>query len=282
MIRRAHEFTLPALLDALAALGLLAEEIEFRSHRTQAHQAFLIHGVELADNPRRAVISLNIGLLAAQSPLPSYFFALLEDGRHDSDAVISFLALFDHPLLRDRARAEYPERDRRTIADWDYDKSLILRLMALQSPNSLHWLFQRVFPELGVEVSRVVQRRTLQTEQVILGGALGDSRALGGHVKMAAGGVSLTLYCDEPRSPAGRPWAIEAARRFTAHILPLLQDQNFFLDVWLVIFDSSTTAHLVSEKAAPDSFLGYDPLGRSKHSPPVQRVLLYSDHTEPR
>ena len=80
----------------------------------------------------------------------------------------------------------------------------------------------------------------------------------------------------------GEAWAKEAARRFETYILPLLQEQNLFLDVWLVIFDSSSTAHLVAEKAAPDSFLGYDPLGRSAHPPPVQRVLLYSDHTEPR
>jgi len=33
IVKRAHEFTLPALLDALLAVGLRAEEVLFRSHQ---------------------------------------------------------------------------------------------------------------------------------------------------------------------------------------------------------------------------------------------------------
>ena len=180
IVRRAHEFTLPALLDALAALGLRSEEIEFRSHLSQAHHAFLIHGVQLQDDPRRAFVALNIGLVAAQSPLPSYFFSILDEGGDNSDAVLAFLGLFDHPLLRERARAEYPERNRRVVSDWEQDKALILSLMALQSPSSLHWLFQRIYPELGVKVCRRVKTRTLATSQVIMGAfALGEAREAG-------------------------------------------------------------------------------------------------------
>lgn len=282
IVRRAHAFTLPALLDALAALGLRSEEIEFRSHPSQAHHAFLIHGVQFQDDPRRAFVELNIGLLTAQSPLPSYFFSILDEGGDNSDAVLAFLGLFDHPLLRERARAEYPERDRRVVNNWEHDKALILSLMALQSPSSLHWLFQRVFPELGVLVSRRVQARALSTAQVIMGAtSLGESRALGGEVRLAAGGVSLTLYCQEQQSPAGRPWAREAARRLESYILPLLRAQNLFLDVWLVIEGSASAARLAAELKNPDSFLGYDPLGRSASLPSAQKVLLFSGHTDP-
>lgn len=281
IVSRAHEFTLPALLDALAALGLRAEEIEFRSHPSQAHHAYLIHGVQLHSEPRRAIIELNIGLLAAQSPLPSYFFSILDEGGENSDAVMTFLGLFDHPLLRERARAEYPERDRRSISDWEHDKALILSLMALQSPSSLHWLFQRIYPELGVKVCRRVKTRTLATSQVIMGAfALGESRALGGEVRLAAGSVSLTLYCEDPQSPLGRPWAREAARRLESHILPLLHDKNLFLDVWLVIAGSASAARLATDLRSPDSFLGYDPLGRSASPLTTQRVLLFSGHTD--
>ena len=154
--------------------------------------------------------------------------------------------------------------------------------MALQSPSTLHWLFQRVYPELAVQVSRRVQPRTLSTAQVIMGATwLGESRALGGEVKLAAGGVSLTLYCQEPQSPAGRPWAREAARRLESYILPLLRAQNLFLDVWLVIEGSASAARLAAELKNPDSFLGYDPLGRSASLPSAQKVLLFSGHTDP-
>jgi len=283
IVRRAHEFSLPALLDALAALGLRSEQVTFRSNLSQAHHAFLIHAVHLYEEPRQAVVELNIGLLAAQSPLPSYFFSILDEGGDNSDVVITFLGLFDHPLLRERACSEYPERNRRNISDWEHDKTLILSLMALQSPSSLHWLFQRIFPELGVQVRRRVQTHALTTSQVIMGAtALGESRALGGNVKVAAGGVSLTLYCEEPLTPAGRPWAQEAVRRLDAHILPLLSDKNLFLEVWLVVVGSVSTARLAASQRSPDSFLGYDPLGRSASQPETQRVLLFSGHADRR
>jgi hypothetical protein len=260
--RRARDFTLPALLDALAALGLRFGDIEFRSQRGQAYQRSLVHSVELSAAPRRALVYLNIGLLAAQSPLPSYITGLLADGEHDGDALIAFLGLLDHPLLRERALAEYPERDRRVFCDWDRDQTLLLHLMALQSPSSLHWLFQRIYPELAVEVGRHLQDHHLVTSQVILGSTyLGESRALGGQVKLAAGSMSVTLYCEEPSSYSGRPWAREARRRLHGFILPLLEDKNMFLDVWLIFFERDTLAHLIADRRLPDSFLGYDPLG---------------------
>lgn len=259
---RAREFTLAALLDALSALGLLMQEIEFRSHSTREHQSALVHSVEFSSSPRRVVVRLNIGLLAAQSPLPSYLLALLDDGKHDSDALTAFLGLLDHPLLRERAHSEYPERDRRCWSDWESSKTILLSLMALQSPSSLHWLFQRIYPELAVNVERHLQDQTLITDQVILGATeLGASRALGGEVKLAAGSLSVTLYSEEADSAAGRPWAREAWRRLHHFVLPLLQEKNMFLDVWLVFFDRDTTAHLIADRRLPDSFLGYDPLG---------------------
>lgn len=260
--RRAQDFTLPALLDALAAVGFRVGDIEFRSHLHQAHQRSLVHGVELSLAPRRALVFLNIGLLAAQSPLPSYISRLIDDSEHDGDALVAFLGLLDHPLLRERALAEYPERDRRIWSDWESEQALLLRLMGLQSPSSLHWLFQRVYPELAVEVGRHVQDHHLVTSQVILGDmALGESRALGGQVKLTAGSMSVALYCEESSSLAGRPWAREAWRRLHRFILPLLEDKNIFLDVWLIFFERDTTAHLVADRRLPDSFLGYDPLG---------------------
>lgn len=285
IVRRARELALPALLDALEALGYSSQDLEFRSHYTSGHTAFLIESVELQAHPRRAFICLNIGLLAAQSPLPSYFFSALQDGQHDRDALKAFLTLLDQPLLKERAYSEYPERDRRRWASWEQDKELLLRLMALSSPSSLHWLFQRTFPELAVLVERAVEEEALVTDQVLLGStALGEGRALGGQVRLTAGAVSVTLFCEEPCSLAGVPWAQEAARRFESYIKPLLLEQSLFLSLWLVFFDSDTTARLVMNPKLPDSFLGYDPLGhpadRTQRGRSLQRVLLHSGRTD--
>lgn len=292
IVKRAHEFTLPALLDALLAVGLRAEEVLFRSHQSHSHHAFLVHKVEFLTEPRQAVVTLNIGLLAAQGPLPSYFFSALEGGAHDADAILALLYLVDHPLLRERARAEYPERDRRSFNDWEQSKGLLLRLMALQSPSSLHWLFQRVFPELAVRVERAADELLLSTEQVIVGlTALGESQALGGRVKLTTGALSVTLYCEEASTALGRPWVNQAAHRLERHILPLLQEQPLFLNVWVVFFNRDSVAHLSTSVGAPDGFLGYDPLSKPASRPvalggmPVvlqssQRVLLFNGYTD--
>ena len=292
IVRRAHEFTLPALLDALLAVGLRAEEVIFRSHLSRGHQAFLVHSVEFLNEPRRAVVTLNVGLLAAQSPLPSYFFSVLEQGRHDTDALLAVLYLMDHPLLRERARSEYPERDRRIVSDWEQSKALLLRLMALQSPRTLHWLFQRVFPELGLSVERATSVLPLSTEQVIIGTtALGESRALGGQVRLSHSALAVTLYCDEPETPTGKQWTQEAARRMDRYILPLLQEQSLYLQLWVVFFNRDAIARVSSSHRKPDSFLGHDLLRRATAQPgstdqshivlkSSQRVLLFSGHTD--
>lgn len=291
IVHRAHAFTLPALLDALLALGLRAEEVIFRSGPSHSHRSFLIHGVEFLSSPRRAVVTLNIGLLAAQSPLPTYFFSLIESGEYDADAILAVLSLIDHPLLRERARSEYPERDRRTWNDWEQTKGLLLRLMALPSPSSLHWLFRRVFPELPVQIERIADAHPLSTEQVVIGKTgLGESRALGGRVELTTGALAVTLYCEEATSPAGRSWTTEAAARLERHVLPLLQEQPLFLHIWLEFADRDAVARLSSSARAPDSFLGYDPLGRpASPSAPAhprlvtsapQRVLLFNQRTD--
>jgi hypothetical protein len=292
IVRRAHEFTLPALLDALLAVGLRAEEVIFRSHLSHSHQAFLVHSVEFLSEPPRAIVTLNIGLLAAQSPLPSYFFAILERGSHDTEALLAVLYLIDHPLLRERARSEYPERDRRTVSDWDQAKGLLLRLLALQSPRTLHWLLQRVFPELGLAVERSTSELPLSTDQVIIGTtALGESRALGGQVRLSHSTLTVTLYCEESETPTGRPWTQEAARRLERHILPLLKEQALYLQLWLVFANRDASARVSSSQRQPDSFLGHDPLSRAAPQPSPteqtriawpssQRVLLFSGYTD--
>lgn len=292
IVRRAHAFTLPALLDALLALGLRAQEVIFRSNPSHSHQAFLVHSVEFLSAPRRAAVTLNIGMLAAQSPLPSYFFSALESGEYDSDAILLVLHLIDHPLLRERARAEYPERDRRTFHDWEQIKGLLLRLVALPSPSSLHWLFQRVFPELAVRVERILDMQPLSTDQVIIGTTgLGESRALGGQLQLRTGALAVSLYCEEATTPAGRSWTREAAARLERHILPLLREQPLFLHVWLEFADRDAVAHLSTSARVPDSFLGYDPLSRPAAPPAAnaasrlansapQRVLLFNRHTD--
>lgn len=273
---RAREFTIPALLDVLHALGYRTTEIEYKSNQTAAHKASLIECIEFLTVPhKRVIITVNIGLLGVQSPLPSYFFRLME--QYDTDAMIDFIGFFDHGLLRSRFDALYPERDRAAFPDWEETKALNLKLLGLQSPSTMHWMFQRVFPELAVQAKRWVQRHTIETERVVLGDAsLGEGCALGGAVTLAAGGIEITLYCEEAVTPAGAPWAREASRRLDEVILPLLRTVDLYLNVVLIFQDHKGWARLEKEH-----FLGFDPVydGGKRQAERAQAVLLFSGET---
>ena len=84
--RRIADFDLFALLDLLEFMGYESEEIVFRGHATQVSPPALLHDIEFHTSPgERVVISINFGLLAADSPLPSYFLHVLEQTDVDED-----------------------------------------------------------------------------------------------------------------------------------------------------------------------------------------------------
>ena len=92
----------------------------------------------------------------------------------------------------------------------------------------------------------------LSTDQVIIGTtALGESRALGGQVRLSHSTLTVTLYCEESETPTGRPWTQEAARRLERHILPLLKEQALYLQLWLVFANRDASARVSSSQRQP-------------------------------
>ena len=61
---------------------------------------------------------------------------------------------------------------------------------------------------------------------------------------LASGGIEITLYCEEPQSPTGVPWAKEASRRLDTVILPLLRTVQLYLNVVLIFQDHRSYARL--------------------------------------
>ena len=83
--RAAPRFELAALIDLLAHLGVDPADIEYRSHATTTHQPALIRDIEFLDDPPpRVRVTLNIGLLSAPGPLPSYFLKVMGQQRDPS------------------------------------------------------------------------------------------------------------------------------------------------------------------------------------------------------
>jgi hypothetical protein len=270
---RIQSFDVPALLDLLAKEGYGDAEVEFRSHRSMVHQANLVHSIEFLapkthQSPRRVIITVNMGLLGVQTPLPSFLFQAMD--RLDHDVMENFIAYFDHLLLRARFASSFPERDETLLPAWEKNSEHRLRLLRLAAPSSMHWLFSKVFPEAEVSVQRQTHRQRIDSGGIRLGSVtLGDGTAVGGFATVPMNGVEVRLFLNSAVTGTGEPWAREARRRLNTRILPYLHEASLPLTVILGLRDQSSHARLHDE-----SYLGYDPIvGGPEH---LQEVILFS------
>lgn len=269
---RIRSFDIPALLDVLAASGYGDAEIEYRSHRTTVRQSHLVHDIQFIHQPmKRVVITVNVGLLSAQSPLPSFLMRTMD--QLDHERLERFIGFFDHLLLQGCFAGLFPERDEALPPGWGGAALDRLRLLRPTCPSTLHWLFRNAFPEAELSVRRDVRHQRVLTREMRLGAsALGEGGSMGGFASIPTGGVEVKIHCDEPFSASGVPWAVEAHRRFEMALAPLLSETVLMLTVVLVLRERE--GFLRTER---DSHLGYDPL----HGVPSQsqRVLLFSGDT---
>ncbi|WP_225411741.1 type VI secretion system baseplate subunit TssG [Stigmatella hybrida] len=269
---RIRSFDIPALLEVLRASGYGGAEIEYRSHRTTLHQAHLVHDIQFHRQPRpRIIITVNVGLLSAQSPLPSFLMRTMD--QLDHERLERFVGFFDHRLLQDCFAGLHPEREGALLPGWPETARDRLRLLRPTCPSTLHWLFSKSFPEAELSVRRETRKQRLPARAMRLGAsALGEGDTMGGFASVATGGMEVRVHCNEPLSSSGVPWAVEARRRFESEVLPLLSDKMLMLTVILVLRDQE--GFLRIER---DSHLGYDPL---KGVPAqAQHVLLFSGDT---
>ncbi|HEY2027908.1 MAG TPA: hypothetical protein VGH20_01755, partial [Myxococcales bacterium] len=246
--------------------------------------------VHLVEHPdRRAIVSLNIGLLTAQSPLPSFLLQLAETGSHES--FTEFIRFFDDRLLHARASSLFPERDDGLMPGWKDGTGDRVRLLRLASPSMLHWLFRAVYPELEVQAKRATRAQKVPTPSLRLGGTTLGSGAPGGYALVPTGALGVTLFAGSDTSAAGRPWAVEAGRRLSATVLPLLAGTAFPLSVVLLLRDEASSAHLRDAPAnpaprPPASYLGYDLLAGESTKPingqeQSRRIVLFNGMTAP-
>jgi hypothetical protein len=269
---RIRSFDVPALLEVLATSGYGDAEIEYRGHRTTVHQSHLVHDIEFIHQPRkRVIITVNMGLLSAHSPLPSSMMRTMD--QLDHDRLERFIGFFDHLLLQECFAGLYPERSAALLPGWPESAKDRLRLLRPTCASTLHWLFHKVFPEAELSVRREVRQQHVPSRGLRLGdSALGEGDAMGGFATIPTGGMEVKIYCNEPIASSGVPWAVEALRRFETDLLPLLSETVLMLTVILVLRDQE--GFLRIER---DSHLGFEPL----EGPPVhiRQVLLFSGDT---
>jgi hypothetical protein len=271
--QRIHEFDIISLIRLLMSIGYSREEITFRSHNSICSQSGLIYGIEFRHEPvQEAVITMNMGLLGAQSPLPSYFRQKMESAEISGKSFADFIGYFDHHLIRDYICNIYPEINRLFFPDWELTKRRYLQILNLKALSTLHWLFQTVFPEIGVTVENAVLGSEVRTQPVRLGETiLGNDAVFGNMTDVTLHGRRITFYSDEEMTDTQIPWPREIKNRLENLMFPILRPMGIDLDIFLVLKSQKRWVRLHGE-----TYLGYDRIRGEKDA--YRRIHIFRGH----
>ncbi|QFY41261.1 hypothetical protein F6R98_00400 [Candidatus Methylospira mobilis] len=260
-----------SLLQVLVYHGYSLDDILFISNDSTCSQSRLINSIKFRRNQKKAVITLNLGLLGGQSLLPSYFFKQVDYGKIEARKFAEFFGYFDDRLLRRFLFAVYPEFD---AAHYERGRepprNNEIFTLKLNNPFVLHWLLQLVCPELQVRVEKAVLERRVELGAIILGEArLGYESVFGKKLAQTVPGLRITLIADEENCNAGKPWPKEIDSRLQKLIFPLLRAVGIDLEIWLVIRTKVGWLRL-----AQGAHLGYENIRSDK--PRFRRIRIFA------
>lgn len=248
-----------SLMRLLFHQGYGREQIFFCSHPDICSREALFEEIRFLKRPyAHVLISVNMGLLSAQSPLPSYFFKRMESDVIDTAAFVQFIQFFDHFLLLNFFRSVYPETDTRIYRDYEKEQRITLQMLALRSPVTLHWIMAAVFPELLVRVEKASLKHNanLKIRPFVLGETrFGRNAVLGGRMRQAARGLKVELCTDSESASCGSPWMQVIEKRLRETVFPVLGAVGVELEIVLVL--SGQRNRVVLRSGAS---LGYDVL----------------------
>ena len=268
--KKIYEFDLISLLELLIHHGFLWEEIHFKGYMSTCSQSSLIQGIEFLYEPdHQVVITINMGLLSAQSTLPSYFQKNVDAKDIDSIAFSDFIGYFDHFLIRNYIFNIYPEKNTKYFSDWEITKRQYLQMMDLKSCSTLFWIFQLVFPELKVQVKKMMMERGLKASALIMGKTiLGSDAVFGKKTEASVYGVHITLFSNEEFTDTQIPWPKEIKSRLNDQVFPILRSAEVNVEITLVIRSQKRWMKLESE-----SYLGYDKMKGGKAQ--ARRIRIF-------
>lgn len=261
--QKAKHFALPALVRLLRA-RFPHLPIRFASHPSLALEPTIVESVSFW--PNHIVVTLNLGLRTATTPLASYFLELFAHPRVGPE-LAGVVEALDHPLLSDFAQSRAPMENERLVERSSAFVRDALTLARPASPMTLGWLLRKVFPELSITVRRNGHARRMPAPNARLGNAVVGYAALGGQAEILVPGIDALLETDSSRTWHGEPWATEAKRRLSDVVFPVLRGAAIHLRVLLV--DREALGKLIVHGPGE---LGFDPLTKAR-SPEISTLF---------
>jgi hypothetical protein len=257
IVREARRFELKPLVDLLSAKGYPREEVVFQGTR-EGTSANLVEAIRFEKEPRIVVVTLNLGLLGDNTLLPSYFFQVI-DKTPEPELFDDFVRFFDHRLIGNLLRALYPDEDGVLYRDWTEVLRSFFRMLGPGSVATLHWVAQRYFPDLGVEVARCAFVESSEAHAAVTGESLLDGSAILGRAYQSdTSGFGIDLFADEETNERGKAWPNIVKLRLNERVLPLLAPFRVPLRVRLTVRRHASWARVDVPFAAARGYLGYE------------------------
>lgn len=254
--RRINEFDIFALLDLLEHLGLDLNQIEFKGYRGNESQPGMVRSIDFKKNGKVSV-EFFYGLLGANSPLPSYFFRMADNGEIDDLHFSEFFGFIDQALIKTWLKTMYPERFNISYMFRESRRNWISAFSKLGSINQVKWLFDLVFPELQVRVNRIQVTNTQAARPAVIGKSkIGIEMILGHQFPTLDYRYVVKLICYDEIFRMDIPWRTEIEDRLHGRIFPLLAPLSLNMEIVLTILESKSWMTL-SEQT---SYLGYERL----------------------
>ena len=214
--------------DRLVSEPQVIDDIDFTEHKTEHSTA----------NKPLVKLTLNIGLLGPQSPLPSYFMKIRETLIQKDEEFKQFIGFFDHILIDNLLKQLFPELAQFGGISWLTQQKNSLLLTNLKAIRNIQMIFAAIFPEYQVKCYWQQQRQS-RLKQMPLGSfTLGTPQSLGGVYFHQQGivRVCLTRGCDSFHMSGLDTTGLditELQQRLHQLVLPLFAPLSLPLEVFL-------------------------------------------------
>ncbi len=266
---RIRDFDLKSLVVALESVGIKRSEIYFESNPQNTSAKSLCESISFSKRFPKVRVVLNMGLLGANSPLPSYFQKLMDEEEIDAERFMRFLGFFNHLLIKQHLNLMLPEKNRDFFDDWEETHFHYLSLLGFESISTLWLLIKISFPELVVNIKKNARMLRLNSSSLVLGrDSLGPNSYIGERLEQTLSSFRIVFTTEDETSELGTPWPIEITNRLRKWLFPVLSKTDVHLSILLVIKHKTGHIHLTQ-----NHHLGFDRIGLS--TAPFELLLFH-------